>query len=82
MCVYSFTPSPLHSDQMMEQLVGALQHTWNELGIPRTHPLADVTHPKPKPAAAAAAVTPAPAATTTPTRKAPELERLHAPAPF
>ncbi len=77
---YRFTPSPLHSDEMMEHLVGALQHTWNELGIPRTHPLADVTHPSPT--ASAAVATPAIAPATAPTRKVPEPqpERLSAPA--
>jgi len=34
------TPSPLHNEDMINELVAALQSIWNELNIPRTHPLA------------------------------------------
>lgn len=34
------TPSPLHTDEMIDDLVNALQSVWNKLGIPRTHALA------------------------------------------
>lgn len=34
------TPSPLHNDDMVDELVNALQSVWHKLGIPRTHPLA------------------------------------------
>jgi 5-aminolevulinate synthase len=34
------TPSPLHTPQMIDQLVTALNDVWDELKIPRTHNLA------------------------------------------
>jgi len=33
------TPGPLHSNSMVQHLVDSIQQVWNELGIPRDHPL-------------------------------------------
>ena len=77
-----FTPSPLHSDAMIESLVHALQAVWTKLGISRTHalatPIADYSRAglesligalsEVKPAATTTA---APAATTTVVAPAP-----------
>lgn len=34
-----FTPTPLHSDEMMDDLVNALNDVWNKLNIPRNVPM-------------------------------------------
>jgi len=34
-----FTPTPLHSDEMMDDLVRALNTVWDTLGIPRDVPM-------------------------------------------
>eukprot|EP00808_Paulinella_micropora_P008924 g9499.t1 len=36
-----FTPGPLHNDQLMQHLIQSLQAVWDELDIPRSHPLCE-----------------------------------------
>eukprot|EP00808_Paulinella_micropora_P006828 g61613.t1 len=37
-----FTPGPLHNDELMKHLIESLQAVWEELDIPRTHPLCEL----------------------------------------
>eukprot|EP00808_Paulinella_micropora_P001557 g30260.t1 len=36
-----FTPGPLHNDELMHHLIESLQAVWEELDIPRSHPLCE-----------------------------------------
>jgi 5-aminolevulinate synthase len=55
------TPGPLHTHEMIHQLVASLQSVWNELNIPRDHPL---LHTSPHPPLASSAAQSAPSLAT------------------